>query len=528
MKREIVMPTYWRTFARGALVCLLGLLLAPLAMPPVAAGTRAGEIDAARIDSFVGEQVRRHGLPGLALGIVEGDRIVHLQGFGRADGDGRPVTPQTPFLLASVSKPLTATAIMQLVEAGRVELDAPVRRYLTDFRMADPEASGRITVRQLLQHTSGIPITSCDTRADATTLAEFAAELRTVDLAAEPGARHSYCSGNYNLLGRIVEVVSGQSFGDYMQRGVFAPLAMGRSFASEQEAERAGLAQGHRWLFGVTSAAHERYNTSQLPSGYLISSAEDMTHFLIAQLNDGRFGDARVLAPEGIAAMQAPGVSVGPGAGEYGLGWKTAPLGGVPVLQHYGDNFFYHGLVFIDPTTRRGAVLLMNGNSLLAGATAFREIEAGVARLLAGQEPAPASALTIGQVYLIVDLVLAGLFALVLWSLLGLRRWAARLAERRRAGRPRLPLLALRLLWELGLPPGVLVGVRLLFGIGLGAQSWAEIFAVIPDFAGWLWALALLMLLTGVLRAALGVRALHPDARVRARPAVKTHLKTTR
>jgi CubicO group peptidase (beta-lactamase class C family) len=236
----------------GAVLCLLAILVAALAAQPVAAGSRGdtpGVIDTARLDAFVGERVRRHGLPGLALGVVEGDRIVHLRGYGAADS-ARPVTPQTPFLLASVSKPLTATAVMQLVEAGRVELDAPVVRYLPDFRMADPDASARITVRHLLQHTSGLPLTACDTRAEAATLAEYAAELRTVALAAEPGARHRYCSGNYNLLGRVVEVVSGQPFGDYMQRQVFAPLAMRHAFADERAAQRAGLARGHRCSSG--------------------------------------------------------------------------------------------------------------------------------------------------------------------------------------------------------------------------------------------------------------------------------------
>ena len=504
----MVRTKQWRATARGGLVCLLALLLVPLAVQAVAAGARAGALDTARIDAFVGEQVRRHGIPGVALGIVEGDRIVHLQGYGRADATGRPVTPQTPFLLASVSKPLTATAVLQLVEAGRVELDAPVQRYVPDFRVADPVASAQITVRHLLQHTSGIPLTACDTREDAVTLAQFVAELRTVDLAAPPGARHSYCSGNYNVLGRVVETVSGRSFADYMQRQVFAPLGMHHSYTAEREARRDGLAQGHRWLFGLPVPAAERYNASQLPSGFLIASAEDLTHFLIAQLNGGRFGSTSVLSPEGIAAMQAPGVPIGPGRGAYGLGWKTAPLGGVPVIQHYGDNYYYHGLAFIEPETRRGAVLLMNGNGALAGATAYKEIEEGVARLLAGQEPAPASSLSLGRRYLLVDAVLGGLLALALWPLLRLRGWAARLRQRHRAGRPRLALVALRLGWEFGAPLVLLGGVRLFIGANLGAQSWAEILQAFPDFTLWLWALALLVLLTGALRLALTRRVL--------------------
>ena len=96
-------------------------------------------------------------IPGLALAIVRGDQIVYLKGYGRADASGRPVTPQTPFLIGSITKSFTALAVMQLVEAGTVDLDAPVQRYIPWFRVADPRASAQITVRHLLTMTSGLP-----------------------------------------------------------------------------------------------------------------------------------------------------------------------------------------------------------------------------------------------------------------------------------------------------------------------------------------------------------------------------------
>src|SRR5512139_1573718 len=100
-----------------------------------------------KIDAFITEEMRRHKLPGLALALVEGDRVIFMKGYGKADQTGRPVTPQTPFLLASVSKPLTAVAIMQLVDAGKVELDAPVQKYVPEFRVSDPVVSAQITIR---------------------------------------------------------------------------------------------------------------------------------------------------------------------------------------------------------------------------------------------------------------------------------------------------------------------------------------------------------------------------------------------
>lgn len=118
---------------------LLLLLLSPT--PHLAARPATTSLDAAQIDAFVRDQVARHGFPGLALAVVDGDQIVLLGGYGRADESGRAITPQTPFVLASASKPITALAVMQLVEAGRLDLDTPVQHYLPTFSLADPHAS---------------------------------------------------------------------------------------------------------------------------------------------------------------------------------------------------------------------------------------------------------------------------------------------------------------------------------------------------------------------------------------------------
>jgi CubicO group peptidase (beta-lactamase class C family) len=143
-----------QTIGKAMLMCIL--LLA--GRQPVAAAPYGDsrQPDFAAIDAFVEAEMRAARIPGMALGIVQGDRIVHLHGFGVADPSGRRVTPQTPFHIASVTKPFTALAIMQLVEQGTLDLDAPVQRYIPWFRVADPDASARITIRHLLTHTSGL------------------------------------------------------------------------------------------------------------------------------------------------------------------------------------------------------------------------------------------------------------------------------------------------------------------------------------------------------------------------------------
>jgi CubicO group peptidase (beta-lactamase class C family) len=113
-------------------------------------------LDVASVDAYIESHMAEHQIPGLALSIIHNDEIIYTQGYGVADPDGTPVTPETPFILASCSKSFTALAIMQLVEAGEIELDAPVQRYLPWFTMAGPEDAALITVRHLLAQTSGL------------------------------------------------------------------------------------------------------------------------------------------------------------------------------------------------------------------------------------------------------------------------------------------------------------------------------------------------------------------------------------
>ncbi len=249
----------YRSAVRAVLCSLLPSLVLLFPVLPVAvawSGQSAAGVaplsgpDVASIDAFVSSQMRANRIPGLSLGIVHGTQMVHLQGFGAADATGRMVTPQTPFLIGSMSKSFTALAVMQLVEAGKVALDTPVQRYLPWFRVADPTASARITVRQLLHQTSGIPANSEHELKDGflstgnETLEQYVRGLKTLVLDRPVGASFEYANTNYSVLGLIVQTVSGQPYETYMQQHLFAPLQMSHSFAREQDARKDGAGAG--------------------------------------------------------------------------------------------------------------------------------------------------------------------------------------------------------------------------------------------------------------------------------------------
>ena len=264
------------------LIFILGLAF--ILLMPTSASHASGksEIDLQAMDQFLETKVKANRIPGLAVAIVQGDQIIFSKGYGKA-APGKLVTPQTQFYLGSVAKSFTALAAMQLVEQGKLELDAPVQRYLPWFQVADPDVSTQITVRHLLNHTSGLS-ESGDPNATAYTssLDEQVRMLKDVRPNAAVGTRFQYYNQNYRILGLLIETVSGQSYADYLHANIFVPLGMTNTTAHPVEARE--LAQGYSRAFGFPLPRQQGFVPGAVPSGYLISTAGDMARFLIAQI----------------------------------------------------------------------------------------------------------------------------------------------------------------------------------------------------------------------------------------------------
>lgn len=484
------------------LVTVLALLLPMLSAP--AHAIAAVPPDMAAIDSYVAQQLRTLRIPGAALGIVHGDRIVHLQDFGAADASGRPMTAQTPSLIGSLTKSFTAVAIMQLVEQGAVELDAPVQRYLPSFRVSDAGAASRITVRQLLTHSSGLPggddtasMARDDTAADA--LERQVGALATVELAHPVGSTWEYANANYTILGLVVETVSGQSYEEYVQQHIFAPLKMEQSFASPVVAQQHGLAAGHKYWFGQPRPTTLPYPRGLLPAGFLVSSAADMSRYLLAHLNGGQSGEWRILSPDGVAELHNPTISLGEPGAWSGMGWGVIDADGVRVLQHDGNAGNYRADMYLLPESGWGFVLLMNASDAFQQ-SATRNIGRGIATLLLGQEPQavarnPLAQLVYGAILAVVWLELLG----VVLSIRTLWRWRAA-PPRRALGRHVL----------LPLAGNVLVGVLLLVVVPaalFGGSLSGAVFTA-PDLGYTLLLVGWLALGWGLLRTLLALRLL--------------------
>lgn len=290
---------------------------------------------------------------------------------GGAGGAGA----DTPFLVGSLSKPLTATAIMRLVDAEEVELDAEVSEYLPGFR---PQDSDPITIAQLLTHTSGFSSDAgLDARRDPTlSIEDRAAAANEIPRRTDDAAAFEYSNLNYAILGAVIEAVSGDPFAAHLDRELFAPLGMRDSSAEPGTAQEIAAA-GHRLAFGVPVALEETVPTGAAPDGYTVSTAHDLAAFMRMLLRDGVADDGtRVLSADSVRVMlteHAPATAIGAAAPDttgYGLGWGIGGTAQRPVVAHVGrtDGFFAHA--HLRPAGGQGVVIVQAANGPMYDQTA--------------------------------------------------------------------------------------------------------------------------------------------------------------
>ncbi|MGW6550332.1 serine hydrolase domain-containing protein [Streptomyces sp. NPDC055051] len=345
------------------------------------------------MDAFVRERMEATGTPGGAWAIVEGGAVVHEQTYGR-DGRGAPVTPDTPFLWRSVAKPVTALAVMRLVEDGRVRLDAPARTYLPWFRLADRGVSDRITVRHLLTNTSGIPASATAEVQDRYdnapgALAHAVRDLARIAPGAEPGTAYEYSSAGYAVLGTLVEEVSGQAYGAYAHKRIFDPLGMEHAIATEDDAARERVAPGHRLVFGRPVVFDAPYDTAGAPAAHVGGSVRDAARLVLAQLGGGEVDGRRVLSARGIAEIHRG--QTDSDIDRFGLGWSvgTLPGTGERTVWKSGSLPGYDAMIVMLPESDRAVIVLQNAFHLLR-AQEFHHAALGAARILSGAEPGTA------------------------------------------------------------------------------------------------------------------------------------------
>jgi CubicO group peptidase (beta-lactamase class C family) len=297
-----------------------------------------------KLEAIVPELLDSAGIPGLAAAVLADGRVVWTRGFGtRADGKHAVVDENTVFEAASLSKPVFAYLVLQMVDRGEIDLDVPLVRYLPDEALSQDQRYRRITPRMVLSHTTGLSNERID--------------REPLILAFDPGTRFGYSGEGFAYLQKVVERIAGLPLAGLMQERVFGPLGMTHSSYVWEERLAANHALGHD-QFGSLRAPIKPA-LARAPSS-LHTTARDYARFLQALLSEGT-QDSRILG-----WMRSPQIEIEPGIA-WGLGWALEGKG-QRSLWHWGENSNtgYTAYAILDPSRRGGFVYLANSNAGLS------------------------------------------------------------------------------------------------------------------------------------------------------------------
>lgn len=346
-----------------------------LALCPVAL---CGERDAA-IATSLREMIARHEVPGAVTIVATPRGIAHLGVIGHADAAGaRPLGKDSIFWIASMTKPVTAAAVLMMQDAGKLSIDDPLSKYIPEFerlRLADGTPA-RVTLRHMLTHTSGMGEAKPDEIPDARTLADLVPVYARKPVAFAPGSQWKYCQSGINMLARVVEVVSGQPFPDFLEARLFQPLRMPDTAFYLRPAQLPRLVTPVRLedgklvetaiglLQGKSPADTARYPAA---NGGLFSTAPDYARFARMLLRGGELDGRRYLSPASFALMtgnQTGDLQAGflPGHGwGLGVGVVRTPQGQTAMLQPgtFGHGGAYGTQAWIDPKSGVALILMV-------------------------------------------------------------------------------------------------------------------------------------------------------------------------
>ncbi|WP_207841893.1 serine hydrolase domain-containing protein [Williamsia soli] len=359
----------------GCLVTL-GVVALTAACPSAAAPSPVAPDTNADLAAYLSAVAVDQNIPGMAAAVVTPD-ATRFEWLNGDDGNGAPIRPDTPFLIGSVAKSMTAALIVQRVNRGELALSEPISNHLPWLADASP------TVEQLLTHTSGY------STADGLAVAErFDNTDGAVRHAAEDlehsgtRGRYEYSDANYLILGALIEELDGRPFGEALRSDLVEPLGMHHTATTSEAA--ANLSAGHRYWWGTPRSHSSGFDDSGTPYGYVASTLDDMVRYARAQNG----GAPDVLSPDALRQLHDPRVDAGDD--EYGYGWRITPSDLGPLVHHTGATPGYFAHVMLGPEGQ-AVVILANAYSE-AKAPALASIAENLLLILDGRSPTAAGA----------------------------------------------------------------------------------------------------------------------------------------
>lgn len=335
-----------------------------------------------KIEKFIEDKMSEGKIPGLSVVIVEKDKTIFQKGFGYSDLDSKEsVSSKTLFEIGSNSKAFTALGILQLQKDGVIRLDDEVEKYIPWLKMSYEGEKALITIEDLLYHTSGIPFNTIDrvpVSNEENALEKTVRTLIDIKLDSEPGFEYQYATINYDVLGLVIEKVTGITFETYIKENVLIPMGLNDTHLNRKLIDER-IAKGYKLGFLKPRVYDAPVYRGNIPAGYIISNAEDMAHWLKIQMDTTEdFKFDRALIEESHQANRR--VAPLDDGSSYAAGWFVYQKGG-GVISHGGNNPNYSSFILFRPEDEVGIALLSNTNSDYVSV-----IAAGINDILEGKE----------------------------------------------------------------------------------------------------------------------------------------------
>jgi CubicO group peptidase (beta-lactamase class C family) len=308
-------------------------------------------------------------VPGLSIAITNGPDIVYTKSFGFSNVQSKEkLTPLSTYHVASVSKTFTATAVMQLAEKGKIDIDKPIITYLPYFKLKDMRYKA-ITIKQMLNHTSGmLDISNAEDEkyydwdkaiADEGALEHYTRSLADSAMQSGPGLEYHYSNIAYDVLGDLIAKVSGMPFEKYVKDNILSPLEMNESSFYYPEIKKDLRTYPHTGNPPVLRAVYP-YNRMHAPSSTLNSNVLELSHWAIANLYNGKYKDRQIISSATFSKMVSPTIHIPDFNADMGLSWFILPYKGYKTYLHDGGDIGYRSMLALVPEKKIGVVLLSN------------------------------------------------------------------------------------------------------------------------------------------------------------------------
>ncbi len=333
------------------------------------------------IENFINEQMNEGKIPGMSVVIVQNDKTILKKGFGYADlQSNKKVTSDTLFELGSNSKAFTALGVLKLEQDGLININEPITKYIPWLIMKYNDKEVQITIEQFLHHTSGVPsstIVNIPVSNDRDAIEKTVRTLIGIELTSNPGDNFQYATINYDVLGLLIEQVTGKKYEDYIKENVLTPIGLRNTYMYKDKIKNDNMAKGYKLGFAKPRYYKAPQYSGNKPAGYIISNAEDMAKWLKIQMNalETSSFDSKL-----IKNSHMPNSSIQPfGDGlTYADGWF---INNRSEIFHSGSNPNYSSYIIFKPQEKIGVAVLCNIKSCYTS-----EIAKGIFNMVQGKD----------------------------------------------------------------------------------------------------------------------------------------------